>query len=237
MQKTEKKISATNLLSELTKLKSQQKYLEATQMVLKPVSKTVAEIAELDALDYMKIEHDLNVATFTDKLKFDAKHIRNLIDEFQNEMLNKESLCKFNTKQYRDRIETIDHCIRNLEAKNQQQLKQLKLDYCNIESDVVPLMNGLDLLQKSPMGNAIVRKLNAQSTMNMRRAISAPIDKDDSDDIRRFDRFLKEHHGHSGGWNNEEHLLFVKMKNKYKDNIEQICNAFRVYYVGMLNHL
>lgn len=231
MQKSERKISATNLLSELTKLKSQQKYLEATQMILKPVSHTATEAAELDTLDFMKIEQDLNVSAFTDKLKYDTAHIRDIIEEFRCEMLNKESLCKFNTKQYRERIEEIDQRLRHLEMKNQQQLKQLKMEYCNIESDILPLMNGLDLLQKTPVNGSIGHKLNAHSTL--RRAVSAPIDKTDSEDVRRFDRFLKEHDGHTGGWIEEEHLLYVKMKNKYKDNIDQICNGFRVFYVGM----
>lgn len=233
MQKTEKKVSATKLLSEIKKLKSQQKYLEATQTVLKPVTGTANEMAELDTLDCMKIEQDLNVDAFTEKLKYDAFHIRDLITAFQSEMMNKDGLQKFNTKQYRERIEDIDQRLQNYTTRNQQQLKQLKLEYCAIESELLPLMNNLDLLQKSTTISAFGRKLNAQSSMSMRRAVSAPIDRTDSDDIRRFDRYLKEHNGHNGGWIDEEHLLFVKMKNKYKDDVEQIFNAFRVFYVGM----
>lgn len=235
MQKSEKKVSATNLMSELIKLKSQQKYLEATQMILKPVSQTATEAAELDTLDCLKIEHELNVAAFTDKLKYDAIHVRDLIEDFRREMLNNDGLCKFNTKQYRERIEDIDQRLRNVAVKNQQELKQLKLEYCNIESEVLPLMHNLDLLQNSSANGNLGKKLSAQSTL--RRAISAPIEKNDSDDVRRFDRFLKEHNGHTGGWIDEEHLLYVKMKNKYKDNLEQICNAFRVYFVGMFSML
>lgn len=235
MQKSEKKVSATNLLSELTKLKLQQKYLEATQVILKPVSQTVTEAAELDALDCMKVEHELNVAAFTDKLKYDAMHVRDLIDDFRCEMLNKDSLCKFNTKQYRERIEDIDQRLRDVAIQNQQQLKQLKLEYCNIESDVLPLMHNLNLIQNSLANAKLGRKLSAQTML--RRAFSAPIEKNDSDDVRRFDRFLKEHNGHTAGWIDEEHLLYVKMKNKYKDNMEQICNAFRVYFVGMFSML
>lgn len=235
MHKSEKKVSATNLLSELKKLKSQQKYLEATQVILKPVSQTAAEAAELETLDYMKIEHELNVAAFTDKLKYDAIHVRQLIEDFRVEMLNKDGLCKFNTKQYREKIENIDQRLRNLDVKMHQQLKQLKLEYCNIESDVLPLMHNLDLIQNSSANINLARKLSAQSAL--RRAVSAPIEKNDSDDVRRFDRFLKEHNGHTGGWIDEEHLLYVKMKNKYMDNLEQICNAFRVYFVGMFSIL
>lgn len=66
----------------------------------------------------------------------------------------------------------------------------------------------------------------------MRRAQSAPIDKSDCDDVRRFDRYLKEHSGHTGGWIEEEHLLFIKMKNKHSNNIEQICAAFEAFLIG-----
>lgn len=235
MQKSVKKVSATNLLSELTKLKSQQKYLEATQVILKPVSQTATEAAELDTLDFMKIEHELNVAAFTDKHKYDAINVRDLMENFRREMLNKDGLCNFNTKQYRERIEDIDQRLRNVAAKNQQQLKQLKLEYCNIESDILPLMHNLDLIQNSSVNENLGRKFSVQSTL--RRAISVPIEKNDSDDVRRFDRFLKEHNGHTGGWIDEEHLLYVKMKNKFKENLVQICNAFRIYFVGMFSML
>ena len=229
MQRTDKKPSATHLLGELTKLKTQQKYLEATQITLKPVSQTASEASELNDLECLKIEQDLNTVALTDKLKHDAFRLNDMVNDFRNEMLNVTSLCKFNTKQYRERIEIIDQQQRELDAKNVDQLKQLKMDYCNIESELLPLMCNLDLLEKRP---TIKNKISA---LNMRRVQSAPIDKTDSDDIRRFDRFVKEH-GHTGGWIQEEHLLFVKLKNKHNDSIEQICAAFQAFLVGK-NHL
>lgn len=229
MQRSDKKPSATHLLGELTKLKTQQKYLEATQVSLKPVSHTPSEASELNGLECLKIEQDLNTASLTDKLKHDAFHLRDLVNDFRCEMLNVESLCKFNTKQYRERIEIIDQQQRELDAKNVNQLKQLKMEYCKIESELLPLMSNLDLLERMP---TIKNKISA---LNMRRVQSAPIDKTDSDDVRRFDRFLKEHNGHTGGWIQEEHLLFVKLKNKHNNNIEEIFTAFKAFLVGKNN--
>lgn len=226
MQKTDKKMSATHLLNELTKLKTQQKYLEATQMTLKPISQNPAELNELNELECLKIEQDLNLAALVDKLKHDSFRIRDLVREFRCEMLNEESLCKFNTKQYRERIEMIDQQQRELEKKNVELLKQLKLEYCNIEDEIIPLMNNLDFLQKS---STIRNKITA---FNVRRAQSAPIDRSDCDDVRRFDRFLKEHDGHTGGWIQEEHLLFVKMKNKHNNDIGQIYAGFKAFLIG-----
>ncbi|XP_055296953.1 coiled-coil domain-containing protein 112-like [Sitodiplosis mosellana] len=225
MQRTDKKPNATHLLIELTKLKTQQKYLEATQASLKPVSHTPSEASELNDLEYLKIEQDLNTSALTDKLKHDAFRLHDMVNDFRCEMLNVASLCKFNTKQYRERIEVIDQQQRELDAKNLDQLKQLKMEYCNIESELLPLMSNLDLLEKMP---TIKNKI---STLNMRRVQSAPIDKTDSDDVRRFDRYLKEHNGHTGGWIQEEHLLFVKLKNKHNNSIEQICAAFQAFLV------
>lgn len=226
MQKTEKRPSATYLFNELTKLKTQQKYLDATQMTLKPIGHMPSELNELNDLECLKIELDLNFVTLEEKLKYDAFRMQELVKNVRCEMLSDDGLCKFNTKQFRERIESIDQLQRELESKNAHQMKTLKMECRHIEDELQPLMNNLDLLQKMP---TMKNKINA---MSMRRAQSAPIDKSDCDDIRCFDRFLKEHNGHTGGWMDEEHLLFIKMKNKHNNNIEQICAAFKAFLIG-----
>lgn len=233
MQNTNKKLSATNFLSELTKLKTQQKYLEATQIVLKPQNCSPTESTELNELEHQKLEQEMSWASFAQKVKSDTLHIRDLLREFRIEMMNKDGLCKFSTKQYRERIQLIDQQLRDAETKNIELLRQLKLEYCSIESELLPVMSKLDLLQTPQTPSAIGRKASAYATkMNVRRAVSAPIEKSDSDDVKKFDKYLRENCGHTGGWIDEEHVLFLKLKNKYRTNIEQICNAFKLFYVG-----
>lgn len=223
-----KKPSSTHLLNELNKLKTQQKYMEATQMILKPVSHMPSELNELNELECLKIEQDLNLVTLEDRLKYDAFRLRDLICDIHCEMLNANGLCKFNAKQYRERIQAIDQHQREFEIKNLKQLNCLKLEYSSIENELQPLMTNLDLLQRMP--TTIKNKANVINVL--RRAQSAPIDKSDCDDVRRFDRYLKEHGGHTGGWIDEEHLFFIKMKNKYNGSIEQICGAFKAFLIG-----
>lgn len=165
MQKSEKKPSATYLMNELTKLKTQLKYLEATQMTLKPVSHLPSELNELNELECLKIEQDLNLVTLEDKLKHDAFRLHDLVKDVRCEMLSVDGLCKFNTKQYRERIEVIDQLQRELESKNALQLNTLKSEYCQIEDELLPLMNNLDLMQKTP---TIKNQINA---ISMRRII------------------------------------------------------------------
>lgn len=221
------KPSSTHLLNELNKLKTQQKYAEATQMILKPVSHMPSELSELNELECFKIEQDLNLVAVEDRLKYDTFRLRDSIRDVHCEMLNADGLCKFNAKQYRERIQAIDQQQRELEIKNSKQLNCLKLEYSSIESELQPLMANLDLLQRTP---TIKNKVNVISVL--RRAQSAPIDKHDCDDVRRFDRYLKEHNGHTGGWIDEEHLFFIKMKNKYGGSIEEICGAFKAFLIG-----
>lgn len=228
MHRSDKKPSATHLLNELNKLRTQQKYLEATQMTLKPLSQVSSELNDLNELECLKIEQDLNLMTFEDRLKHDTFRLHDLIKHVHSEMLSDNGLCKFNAKQYRERIQAIDQQQRELEAKNSKQLTGLKLELSSIENDLRPLMTNLDLLQRTP---TIKNKMNAISVL--RRAQSAPIDKSDCDDVRCFDRFIKEHHGHTGGWIDEEHLFFIKMKNRYNGNTEQICTAFKTFLIGM----
>lgn len=228
MHRSAKKPSATHLLSELNKLRTQQKYLEATQMTLKPVSQTPSELNDLNELECLKIEQELNLATLEERLKHDTFRLHDLIRNVHCEMLNDNGLCRFNAKQYRERIQAIDQQQRELEVKNSKQLTGLKVEYSSIETELGPLMANLDLLQRTP---TIKNKINAISVL--RRAQSAPIDKSDCDDVRRFDRYVKEHNGHTGGWIDEEHLFFIKMKNKYNGNIAQIFAAFKTFLIGM----
>lgn len=232
MQKTVKKVSATNLLNELGKLKTQQRYLETTQALLKPVSQTQSEYAELNDIECLKIEQDLNLAAFADKLKYDTLHIRDTIDAFRTEMLHEMGLHRYHTKQYREQIELIDQQLRDADTANCEQVKRLKLEYCDIESELLPLMANLDFMEKPIVPTAIGRKASTNVALSMRRVHSAPIDRTDLDDIRQFDRFVVEHHGHTGGWNSEEHALFVKMRNKFKTNIEEICAGLKVFHIG-----
>lgn len=232
MQKSEKKVSATNLLNELSKLRTQQKYLETTQALLKPVSQTQSEYAELNEIECWNIEQDLNVAAFADKIKYDTLHIRDTINAFRKEMLHENGLNQYHTKQYREQIELIDQQLREMDTTNSEQVKRLKLEYCGIESELLPLMAGLDFMEKPIVPTAIGRKASTHVALSMRRVHSAPIDRTDLDDIRQFDRFVVEHHGHTGGWNNEEHILFVKLRNKFKTNIEEICSGFKVFHIG-----
>lgn len=225
-----KKPCSTHLLNELNKLKTQQKYMEATQMILKPVSRMPSELNELNELECLKIEQDLNLVSLDDRLKYDTFRLRDLIRDVHCEMLNAAGLCKFNAKQYRERIQAIDQHQRELEMKNSKQLNCLKLEYGSIEHELQPLMTNLDLLRRTPTTTTIKNKVNVISVL--RRAQSAPIDKSDCDDVRRFDRYLKERGGHTGGWIDEEHLFFIKMKNKYNGSIEQICGAFEAFLIG-----
>lgn len=232
MQKPEKKMSALNFLTELGKLKTHQKYLESTQAQLKPISQSQSECADLNDIECMKIEQALNITAFADKIKYDALHVRNVINEFRNEMLHASGLYKFNTKQYREQIVAIDQQLRDMDKTNCEQVRRLKLEYCNIESELIPIMANLDFMEKSTVPAARSRRTSANVALNMRRVHSAPIDRTDSDDVRQFDRYVLQHNGHMGGWNNEEHALFIKMRNKLKGNIEEICSGLKVFYVG-----
>lgn len=232
MQKTDKKPSATSLVAELTKLRAQQKYLETTQATLKPHSQSPHEYADLNELECLQIEQDLNLATFTDKLKHDSLHIRDTITAFRTEMLHPSALSKFHTKQYREQIELIDQRLQTLAAASCEQVRRLKLEYSGIESDLVPLMVNLDVMEKSTGPAAMGRRPSAGIALQMGRVHSAPIDRTDLDDVRRFDRFVVEHGGHTAGWSSEEHAAFVKMRNKYKTNVDEVCAGLKVFYIG-----
>lgn len=90
MHKSDKKQSSTHLLNELNKLRTQQKYLEATQTVLKPSSHSPAELNDINELECLKIEQDLNLVTLEDRLKHDTFRLRESIQNVHCEMLKRQ---------------------------------------------------------------------------------------------------------------------------------------------------
>lgn len=230
MSKAGGKASAISLLNELKKLKSQQKYLEAMQKALRPVTHAVDEAVDLNEVEKLKIEHELNWTGFRERVADDIEHAADLVKHFKADMMNEAALAKHPVKEYRERVQEIDCALRHAETKNISELRRAKAEHCEI-SGALASMYMTNLLINSP--------LSARGMINepirsdgVRAALSAPVNRSECSDVRHFDKFLNDHKGHTGGWLEEEHRAYIKMKYKYRKNIDQICESLSGLLVG-----
>lgn len=214
---TKTKISATALLCELVKLKSQQKYLESSQLQIHLNECSSEDYATLTEINNLQEQLQTQILTFKLSLKNDLENVSSKISSFKELIANPNDILLHNTKEYRDHIILIDQTFRNTHQSNIEHLSRLKEEYCDLETNVLPanyLLN--ETIKICP------------NIANVSRAgMVRPIDKDDNVDIKKFDDFLVSNNGHTGGWNDEEHFLFLKLKTKYKENIDQIVMSIQ----------
>lgn len=232
MMETKKK---TPTLNEFNKLKSHQKYLEATQKLLDFGKKC------RDASSDQYLTTELNnikdqLTTETDRYKnqkfTDVEELVSVMRHFKDTMLNKEGLQQFDTKQYRDQVIYIDQKFREMLHLNTVCLTELKRHYAEIEARLLPA----DVfLREIKMNNSAFASMHHTSIM--RQVAAKPADRDDNADVKKFLDYLVANNGHSGGWLDEEHNLFLKLKRKYGDNSEQIFMSFRHIVPGLSDYI
>lgn len=224
---TSKRPTPTAINLELQKLKSQQKFLEAAQKTLDFQRKYPNDdIAAALVTEANNIRDDLQekLSVYAQQSHADLLELQSLLREFKGTMLGPQALEKFDNKQYRDQILLIDRRFRDMNMANETELTTLRVQYAAIEST----MPAADVfLQEYHSTRWTSRRQHHQSPVR-----KGPVSRADNADVQRFLDYLAQHNGHSGGWSDEEHNLFVKLKRKYRDNMERITDSFRSIVVG-----
>lgn len=215
------KITSTSLLCELSRLKSQQNYLENTQPSL------ILELPEDDAkfekdilveIERLQIELQENFKNLKINAKYDSGDIQESLTDFKNNMLTDQSLKTTNVIKYRETVIAIDRKISDRSIELKINLEKLKAEQKEIESSMLPCEI---ILQDIP-------KPNFKISQDVKKSFSnKSISETDCLEVKIFDKFLLGYGGHTGGWNDEEHCIFLKYKNKYKSNMDRIIACFK----------
>lgn len=224
----------TPTLNEFNKLKSQQKYLEATQKLLdfgKKYGDSSSDQHLTTELNNIKDQLMSETDTFKNQKFTDVEELVSIIRHFKNTMLNKEGLQQFDTKQYRDQVIYIDQKFREMLHLNKVCLTVLKRQYAEIEARILPADVFLREIKDNNSAFASIHR-----TSIMRQVATKPAERDDNADVKKFLDYLVANNGHTGGWMEEEHNLFLKLKRKYGDNSEQIFMSFRHIVPGLSDY-
>lgn len=225
------KSGAVAILAEIMKLKSQQKYLEASQMTMNARTYVAPdEISQINELENLKVELEINLSTFERETRGQTARALDQMKTFGETMLKPSSLQQYNTRQYREQVLQVDRTLREACERNADDLKRLHDEYIDIEDELQALSNGNLMRQPQKVAPAAAKC----RAMTIRQAMSAPIDRIDNEDVKQFERFVGETGGHSAGWCDEEHKLFTKLRSKYKNNVERICAELMPVLTGAI---
>lgn len=215
------KKTSTSLLCELSRLKSQQNYLENTQPSL------ILELPEEDAklekdilveIERQQIELDENFKNLRINARYDSNDIQESLTDFKINMLTDQSLKTTNVIKYRETVIAIDRKISDRSIEYKINLEKLKSEQREIETSMIPCEI---ILQDIP-------KPNFKLCQDVKKTfLSKSISETDCSEVKIFDKFLLVYGGHTGGWNDEEHCIFLKYKNKYKSNMDRIIACFK----------
>lgn len=164
---TTKPFSAKAILTDLTKYKSHQKYLD------KDLQRIDLHVHNGGGLNKLRLELEINSSIFTKNVQYETQELNQMIYDFRERMINVAGLINNNTKRYREEIQMIDSQLKKIDSKNVCDLKQLKLEYCALAEDT-------EALNVVPRNHSSTPHRMARSTTHLsktvRKVTSAPIE-------------------------------------------------------------
>ena len=149
---TKPKKSCTTLLCELTRLKSQQKYLECNQVKLNADNfldeehlenatattnsncnaKTVSMINEIENL---KCQFESNLQAHRASALFEVKDVWLSVNKIREDVMQPERLKQFSLQSIRERIISINSQLERLNSKNRDELAGLQIECVRLENE------------------------------------------------------------------------------------------------------
>lgn len=225
-----KKPTPTSILCELTRLKSQQNFLEKTQTV---------KIQNLD-VDANYQEHDekcllLEIEKLHDSFKtefpmtrIEAKNkITDLfenITNFETHMMSTDCLKNVHVITYREEVIKMNNTLSDYSKSTALQNELLKAIYKDIES----ALPSAEILLKD------IPKHTIKKHKTIQEAIKNPISAFACAEVKEFDKYLLTCGGYTGSWKEEEHNIYIKFKNKFKSNIDRIIECVNLVLPGKI---
>lgn len=236
-----KRLTSVGVICELAKTRSQEHYLYGVQ------SKAILDLdlglaksgdAALSQSDDIELEKRLLSAIELDLIEFPAQFqkdkvavqqgILNLKEKIKRLQVMADNVQKYDLKTYRNCVLDVENTITDLHNNNQLRLGKLKFDHMDIVAEIPETSELLKEETKFPQRRQ--PQLNVVS--RIRKYNQDQQNSCDYKEIRAFDRFLRARGGHTGGWNDEQHSIYLSLRAKYKSNLNRIEEAFKEIIPG-----
>lgn len=230
-----KRMTAIGVICELAKAKSQEGYLYGVQ------SKAISELDLSTGIDISECpdnveeekrllsEIELCLIEQPQSFKIEKNKARQGV-QILNEKLNRlklmaDNVQKYDIKTYRNTVLDVENTITELQNSNRFRIGKLKCDYLDIIGDIP---ESSELLREetkfNPKRSQLVTKSRKKRSSHEGEDLAHP---EEYKDVEEFDRFLRSHGGHTGGWNDEQHSIYLSLRAKYRNNANRITEALK----------
>ena len=222
-----KRLTSVGVLCELTKCKSQEHFLYGVQgkAILELDKELVTGNDGTEAQLLSEIE--LMLTEYPQCFNQDKRKVQQDIYILQEKLKNLKSMAnnvdKYDLKTYRCAVLEIENTLTEQSNKNRLRMAKLKCDYMDLVSTLPETSELLKEESKFVPKRAPKSKKNVDDDQRGSR---------DYTEVQAFDRFLQSHGGHTGGWNDEQHSIYLSLRTRYRNNVERIKEAFQELLPG-----
>lgn len=240
-----KRLTSAGVICGLAKTRNQENYLYAVQskafldIDLNLIEKVDDTDLEKRFLAEIKLKLTEDPEQFVRHKQAVQQGIYSLREKIQRLYLMSDRVQQYDLKTYRSSVLEIENLISDIHNNNQLRIAELKFNYMNI---VAELPEPSDLLKEEtkfkpsrPAAiNARMKKNCVQDEPNSSKACDGG---GNYKEVNDFDRFLLSHGGHSGGWIEEQHSIYMGLKAKYRNNRPRIVDAFKGILPGNIKKI
>lgn len=234
-----KRLTSTGVICELAKTKSQEHYLYGVQSkAFLDLDLTSDDDADTEKRLLAAIE--LQLVESPEQFHKDKQSVQqgvvHLNEKIQRLHVMADDVQKYDIKTYRSCVLDVENTITDLHNNNQLRLSRLKCDHMDI---LAALPEPSDLLREETkfMQRRRPPLPSTQAAARTRRK-TAEVGEDtamascDYREVKEFDRFLQNRGGHTGGWNDEQHSIYLGLRARYRNNLDRVEETFREILPG-----
>ncbi|XP_046403478.1 coiled-coil domain-containing protein 112-like [Ischnura elegans] len=152
------------------------------------------------------------------------------VKEIAIDVQDSRKLQNIDINKLRARLKNIQERIQSLRTHNELSMKKLKDEELHLKAEVDKFSNAMENYEKpEEIRITPVPSLKSQFDSDMR-----------CEEIVKFENYLTNNGGHFGGWDEEDHLVFVQIRQKYRQKllfVKAVQNRFpRLTEDSVLKH-
>ncbi|PSN46342.1 hypothetical protein C0J52_15212 [Blattella germanica] len=197
------KVNSSSFLADAVKLKLQQECLEkASFAAIKNIKCSDRDLAQ----EIISMYKDKESERYEERERLNnvVFSTLNSLKQLKNEIKNEDRLRKLDIDLYRKSLVDLQKRIRTINEESEESLQKLSEDELLLTEEMKCLENKINDWNQ-PIAPSILKPAV--------RSVSKSYISN-TDNSRQ--KFLEDHGGHTGGWSDEDHMLFLRLRNKSK---------------------